>query len=106
MCPHGGVVTHVPQSYTAYRVDGRLPMLMTDHYLVSGCPNAYGPMGPCLRVQWLQGSTMLIVKGSPALTRESVGLCMTSSGVAAGPAIVTYTQTGTMEPATFTSVKD
>jgi hypothetical protein len=104
LCPHGGVVTHIPITFTTYRIEGRRPMLLTDEYMVQGCPGAGGPMGGCIRVQWVSGSTMLLVKGIPVLTQTSVGLCQTSAGVAAGPAIIASTQLMVREPDEFTSV--
>lgn len=106
MCPHGGMVTHVPTTYTSYRVDGRRPMFLTDTYIIAGCPNyIYGP-SPCIMVMWLNGTVNLLVKGQPLLTRASVGLCQSASGIPQGPAIITYTQTGQREPDTFTIIND
>lgn len=104
LCPHGGLVTHIPTTFTSYRIEGRRPMLLTDEYMVQGCPGAGGPMGGCFRVQWVTGSTMLMVKGIPVLTQSSVGLCQTSGGIAAGPAIIASTQLMVQEPTEFTSV--
>lgn len=100
MCPHGGMVVHVPVTSTTFRVDGRRPMLMTDIYNVVGCPfvNGYHP-SPCQSVTWVSASSLLLVKGIPVLTRNSVGICGFQ-----GPAIITYTQTGQREPSEFTNV--
>jgi len=106
MCPHGGIVTHIPATYTSYRVDGRLPMLLTDQYLISGCPFFSFMASPCHRVMWVSGSVNLIVKGQPVLTLSSVGLCESAALIIQGPAIITYTQTGQREPDEFTSVSD
>ncbi len=104
-CPHGGVVTHIPSAYTTYRVDGQLPMRQADSYLINGCPNgAYSGMS-CTNVQWVSASARLIIKGSPALTLASVGLCM-AGGVALGPAVVARSQTGQTEPEAFTVIDD
>lgn len=100
MCCHGGIVQHTPMTNTSFRVDGRRPMLMTDLYTVTGCPFVIGyTPSPCQLVTWVTGSSMLIVKGSPVLTLNSVGICGYS-----GPAIITYTQTGQREPDEFTSI--
>lgn len=106
MCPHGGIASHTPTSGTSYRVDGRVPMLETDLYTVSGCPYGHRQSGPCFRIQWVTASNMLIIKGRRALTYESVGICQSASGIAYGPAVVTYTQTGQLEPATLTRIVD
>ncbi len=106
MCPHGGIVTHIPLTYTSYRVDGRPPMLLTDQYLISGCPFFSFMASPCFRVLWISGSVNLIIRGVPALTLSSVGLCQSASGIMQGPVIMTYTQTGQREPDEFTSVSE
>ena len=106
MCPHGGIVTHIPTTFTTYRIQGRLPMLMTDEYTITGCPGMGGPMGGCIRVQWVTGSTMLLVKGIPVLTQTSVGLCQTSNGITAGPAIIAATQLLVQEPTELTNINE
>ncbi len=106
LCPHGGIVTHVPTTFTTYRVQGRRPMLMTDEYLIAGCTGTGGPMGGCFRIQWVTGSTMLIVKGVPVLTQSSVGICLTSAGVASGPAIIASVQLMVQEPSEYTNIND
>lgn len=106
MCPHGGIVNHIPGTYTSYRVDGRRPMLMTDQYLIAGCPFFGSVGGACFSVIWVTGSMNLIVRGERVLTLSSVGLCRSASGIAYGPAIVTYTQTGQREPDAFTTFND
>src|SRR4051812_27896459 len=102
ICPHGGMVTHVSLSGTSYRVDGRRPMLQGDEFSIVGCSNNYGRPSPCVRVQWVTASNMLIVKGQPALTSQSVGLCQSAEGVTQGPAIISNTQTGQLEPDSLT----
>jgi hypothetical protein len=106
MCSHGGLVTHIPTTFTTYRIQGRQPMLLTDEYVIAGCPGMGGPMGGCIRVQWVTGSTMLLVKGIPVLTQTSVGLCQTSNGITGGPAIIASTQLMVQEPTEFTSINE
>lgn len=106
LCPHGGIVTHVPTTFTTYRIQGRQPMLLTDEYLIQGCPGAGGPIGGCFRVQWVTASTTLVVKGVPVLTQTSVGICQTAGGIATGPAIIASTQLMVQEPEEFTSVNE
>lgn len=106
MCPHGGIVTHIPGTYTSYRVDGRRPMFLTDQYLIAGCPFLGFPGSSCSRVVWINGSVNLIVRGQPVLTFSSVGLCQSGSGIMHGTAIITYTQTGQREPDAFTKIDD
>lgn len=106
ICPHGGIVVHTPTTNTSYRIDGQFPMLISDLYLVVGCPfdPRYG--GGCTMVTWVTGSTNLIIKGQPALVNSSVGICISASGMASAPAIVTAINSMTFEPETFTVVND
>ncbi len=106
LCHHGGIVSHVPNGYTSYRVDGQLPMKMSDTYLITGCPNSGFYSAPCQRVDWLVGSTMLIIKGSPALTLTSTGICISGNGSVSGPAIITRAQTAQLEPTELTIIND
>ena len=106
LCPHGGIVQHVPTTVTTFRVDGRRPMLLSDVYLVAGCPcQTWGP-SPCTMVTWVSGSSLLFVKGQPVLTAASVGLCMSVGGMAQGPAMIASVNTGQMEPDTPTFVNE
>ncbi len=105
LCPHGGPVTHVPSTGTTYRVAGRLPMLLSDVYLIAGCPFITSNE-PCTRVQWVTASTRLIVKGIPILTNTSVGICQSPSGILNGPVVVASCQLGVREPDEYTSVSD
>ena len=104
MCPHGGMVTHVPGTFTSYRIAGRAPMLRTDNFLVSGCPLYGGYSSPCTSVFWVTASSMLIVRGSPALTQASVGLCYSAAGYSQGPAIIASCQLMVQEPTQFTAI--
>ncbi len=106
MCPHGGMVTHIPTSSTSYRVDGQLPLLLNDHYLVVGCPNSYGYNSPCNSVSWVYGSSMLIIKSQPALIHTSVGICNSTSGVPNGPAVVSAIRSTQREPEDLTVIDD
>jgi len=98
MCPHGGIVTHVSGTSTSFRIQGRPPMLLTDVYIVSGCPFGGGYSGPCTQVMWVSGSPMLRIRGIPVLTQASVGICQSSSGVPQGPAIIASCQLIEPEP--------
>ena len=106
MCPHGGIVVHTPTTSTSYRIDGQFPMLLGDIYTVAGCPAGGQYGGGCMMVTWVTGSTNLIIKGQPALINSSVGICMSASGLASGPAIVSAVNSRTFEPETFTAVND
>lgn len=104
LCPHGGVVTHIPGTFTSYRIEGRLPMLLTDTYLIQGCGNYAGQFSPCAMVIWVTASSKLIVRGVPVLTQASVGLCQSAAGVVQGPAIIAVCQLIVPEPDDFTTI--
>jgi hypothetical protein len=107
MCQHGGIVMHTPSVMTAYRVAGRLPMLLGDVYSIVGCPfRIGGAPSPCIRVEWITSSTLLIIKGRPALTNTSIGLCVSPSGAPQGPVIIAQIQLGQFEPDSPTSIND
>ncbi|MEP6945085.1 MAG: hypothetical protein ABJA02_04150 [Acidobacteriota bacterium] len=106
MCPHGGVVTHVPGTFTSYRIEGRPPMLLSDVYLVQGCPFYTGQPSPCVGVNWITGSPTMMVRGIPVLTQASVGLCQSTTGVPQGPAIIASCQLMVPEPSEFTNISD
>ncbi len=106
ICPHGGMISHVPVTFTTYRVDGRFPMLFTDNYFVTGCPNFIGWPSPCTRIQWLVPSAFLFIKGIPVLTSASVGLCMSASGVPQGPVTIAAIRSFEKEPATPTFIQN
>jgi hypothetical protein len=103
LCPHGGIVTHIPLNYSSYRVNGEIVMLLTDQYVIVGCPGT-GQGGGCLSVVWTNPSPFLLVSGSPALTNASIALCQSVTGVAGGPAIIASFQTLVREPTTVTVV--
>ncbi len=86
MCPHGGMVTHVPTTFTTELVNGNLPLLLTDLYFVAGCPNLTPE--PCQRVQWATASPTRKISGVPVLTTASVGLCESARGTPTGPAAI------------------
>ncbi len=106
MCPHGGMVTHVPGTFTSYRIAGRPPMLQADTFMVQGCPFYAGIPSPCTSVMWVTASSMLIVRGSPALTQASVGLCSSAGGAVQGPAIIASCQLMVQEPGELTVIND
>ena len=102
MCPHGGIVNVIPATVTAYRVDGYRPLLLSDTYLITGCPFSVGGTPfPCQGVTWLAPSTLLMVKGTPVLTSSSVGMTV---GASPSPVITATIQSTTEEPSDFTNI--
>ncbi len=94
LCPHGGMVTHAPASFSGEFINGELPLLLNDIYTVAGCPNiSGGGASPCMRVIWTTASTSYFIGGVPVLIHTSVGLCLSASGAPQGPAIIASFQT-------------
>ncbi len=107
VCPHGGVVMHIPSTVTSYRVDGQPPLLLMDNYIVTGCANNIAGLSvPCFRVLWSSPSTMLYIKGNPALLHTSHGICEATLGIVNGIAIPISFQTSVREPDEFTHIQD
>ncbi len=109
MCPHGGVVQHIPTTQTTFRINGELPMLQTDFYTIAGCPFVIPMPGgampsPCYQVMWVTFSQYLFVGGIPALNNVSTGLCNSAAGIPLGPAIIANWQSSYQEPTKITQV--
>jgi hypothetical protein len=94
MCPHGGMVMHVPMSYSGELINGQLPLLLSDLYVVAGCP-FFSPAGPspCIRANWTNPSVTRLIGGMPVLTTASIGLVQSAAGVAQGAAVIASFQT-------------
>jgi hypothetical protein len=97
MCPHSGMVMHVPMSFGGELIGGQLPLLLSDLYFVAGCPfsSPAGP-SPCSRVIWTNASVTRLIGGIPVLTNASIGLAQSASGVAQG-GVVTVASFQTVE---------
>ncbi len=100
ICPHGGAIQHVPNTFTTYRLNGYPPLLLTDTYIVAGCGFTY----PCHQVQWLNGSATMMIKGIPVLTVTSTGLCLSTLGTPGGPVVVASPVNVKEEPREFTNI--
>lgn len=98
LCPHGGMVMHVPASFSGELVGGEIPLLVNDIYTVAGCLNFTGDfVTPCMMVMWTSASTSYLINGIPVLIHTSLGLCQSASGVPQGPAIISSFQTIVMD---------
>lgn|SRR5215203_2351098 len=94
LCPHGGMVMHVPMSFAGELINGELPMLLSDLYFIAVCAfsSAYGP-SPCIRVIWTNASPTKQIAGIPVLTSASIGLVQSPAGVAQGAVTIASHQT-------------
>jgi hypothetical protein len=94
LCPHGGMVMHLPTGGSTELINGVMPMLLNDNYPVVGCPNSSGGSpNPCIRVVWITASTSRFINGVPVLIHTSVGMCHDASGAPQGAAIIASHQT-------------
>jgi hypothetical protein len=108
-CIHGGMVTHIPKSFSGELINGELLMLLTDEYPIVGCPNrlSFGNESvgsPCIRVEWMTASTIRLIGGVPVLTHTSTGLCYSAGGAAQGPPIILTFQTVEAEEGSIDSI--
>jgi len=99
-CTHAGPVTVAPGQ--ARVLVGGQPVATSANLLtVAGCPFTV-PAGPapkpqpCVKVQWLQLSTRVMVGGQPALLQagpgSGAGLCQSIEQIPQGPPIVASLQ--------------
>ena len=96
LCPHGGVV-RIISSNLKVKVDGAPAALVTDQFLISGCPFQI-PIGvgtkpsPCVSVKWVTNDLRTKVAGIPSLSRTSVGICVTVEQIPQGAVIIVFAQ--------------
>src|SRR5262245_9613203 len=73
-CAHGGQA--VPTSAgTPVRVAGHPVVVLTESYLVTGCPLATPEPSPCVTARFVAGAIRLRVGGSPVVLASSTGVC-------------------------------
>jgi uncharacterized Zn-binding protein involved in type VI secretion len=88
MCPHGGQAVLITTN-TKLMVGGMPALTLADVHAIAGCPFFIGPKpSPCVRIQWISGSTVVSVDGVPVLTQASVGLCLSPEQAPQGPPVV------------------
>jgi hypothetical protein len=94
LCPHGGIVTHIPLSANRELINGELPMLVNDQFFVAGCPfmSPMGPM-PCLHVIWTNASITKLINGVPVLTNASIGMVHAVNSMPQGIVVIASFQT-------------
>lgn len=91
MCPHGGTVTATASQQKAQA--GAAILMQSDTCTIAGCPFMMGTVAsPCVTVRWVSPATRNTLGGTPALTKDSVGLCLAATQAPQGPVQVTNTQ--------------
>src|SRR5690349_3309077 len=90
MCPHGGTVTGAPTSNV--KAGGAIALLSTDTFTIAGCPFNPGTVHPCVSVRWVQPAKRVRSSKNPALTEESVGLCIAADQAVQGTVQIVSTQ--------------
>ncbi len=68
--------------------------LLTDTFLIAGCPFTIPPgvPQPCLTAQWLVPTVRVLINAMPAVMQTSVGLCLSPEFIPQGPPMVVTTQ--------------
>ena len=88
MCVHGGQASPVVPN-PAVTLDGMPTCLLSDPWMVAGCPGVPSSVPPCVTAQWIVGTTRVTSNGQPLLVQSSQAVC-TPAGT---PLLVVVTQT-------------
>ncbi len=95
LCPHAGQVS-ATSTNPRVTVGGQAVVTVSDAFTIAGCvftlPTVPPKPQPCVRVQWIVPATRVRVGGSPALLRDSTGLCLSAEQIPQGPPNVVLTQ--------------
>ena len=88
MCVHGGQASPVVPN-PAVTLDGMPTCVLSDPWMVAGCPGVPSSVPPCVTAQWVVGTTRVTSNGQPLLVQSSQAVC-TPAGT---PLLVVVTQT-------------
>jgi len=96
LCSHGGNLSFTVINERV-KVGGQAVVTLADSNSVTGCPFQIPIVvgtkpQPCVRVQWTQAATRVLVGGKPALLRTSAGNCLSGEGIPQGAPGVANTQ--------------
>jgi len=90
-CPHGGQIS-IASTNTRVMV-GAAATTVSDTFAIAGCTFTVGTKAqPCVRVQWTQPATRVLVNHQPVILRNSGGVCLSAEGIPQGPPTVITTQ--------------
>jgi hypothetical protein len=88
MCVHGGQATPVVPN-PAVTLEGMPTSLLSDPWLVAGCPGVPPAVPPCVTAQWIVGATRVTSFGQPLLTQSGQAICAPGGT----PLLIIVTQT-------------
>jgi hypothetical protein len=97
---HGGSAI-LSTTNTKFMADNLPALLESDIHPIAGCPFQI-PVGagtkpsPCIRIEWLAGTTQVRVNGIAVLVQSSIGKCFSPEGLLQGIAMIVSTQTKVM----------
>jgi hypothetical protein len=81
-------------SNTRVKVGGGYALLVSDTYLVAGCPFVLGSSPhPCVTIEWMAPAQRVRVSGDPVLLQTSIGLCKAADQFVQGVALISGVQT-------------
>jgi hypothetical protein len=64
MCAHGGQAMPIVPNPSVL-VSGQPTALLSDPWVVAGCPLVPPPLPPCVTAQWVMGTTRVTSNGQP-----------------------------------------
>ncbi len=74
MCLHGGqAMAIVPNP--AITFDGMPSCLISDPWMVAGCPGIPPTIPPCVTAQWIVGTTRVTSNGQPLVIQSGQAIC-------------------------------
>ncbi len=91
LCSHGGQAMPIVPNPSVL-VSGQPTALLSDPWVVAGCPLVPPPLPPCVTAQWVMGTTRVTSNGQPLVV--STGQALTVPN--ATPLLPVVTQTRVM----------
>src|SRR6185437_7732292 len=74
MCMHGGqAMAMVPNP--AIVLNGMPSCLISDPWMVAGCPGIPPTIPPCVTAQWIVGTTRVTSNGQPLVIQNGQAIC-------------------------------
>ena len=77
MCAHGGQAMPTVAS-PSIALEGMPAAVLSDPWVVAGCPAVPPPIPPCVTAQWVVGTTRVTSFGQPLVIAGGVAVCAPS----------------------------